>query len=258
MKNFYWNTIGTGKINLVLIHGFGFNSKIWNALLPALSVNFTIHPIDLPGFGENNTLKFMNLKKTAKLLEKNIPNNSILLGWSIGGLIVSKISLLYPKKIKGLISVSSSPCFLMHQNWPGIRAHTLSKLYYELTTNYEETIQNFIDMQPIIYQNYNEEIFNLKKDILSYPKPNTSTLKKGLKILQFSDLRNEIVKLKIPFLRIYGKLDTFVPKEIVKILDIKWPHTKSIIMEKCAHAPFISKKYKFSKIILEFSKSLNC
>lgn len=29
MKKFCWNTIGTGKINIILLSGWGINSKIW-------------------------------------------------------------------------------------------------------------------------------------------------------------------------------------------------------------------------------------
>ncbi|XBC38144.1 MAG: pimeloyl-ACP methyl ester esterase BioH [Buchnera aphidicola (Floraphis choui)] len=256
MKKFYWNTTGTGKTHLILIHGWGFNSKIWNMLLSNLKTNFTIHLVDLPGFGKNNMFQFMNLNNTAKLLEKYIPNNSILLGWSMGGLIVSKIALLYPEKIKALISVASSPCFIMKNNWPGISKHKLSKFYYQLAINYEKTILNFITIQIIHLNHLNEEIYLLKNNILTQPKPNILTLKKGLELLYSSDLRAEITKIKIPFLRIYGDLDTLVPKKIATVLDEKLPKTKSIIINKCAHAPFISNKNEFCSIILNFSKYL--
>ncbi|XBC37627.1 MAG: pimeloyl-ACP methyl ester esterase BioH [Buchnera aphidicola (Meitanaphis microgallis)] len=257
MKKFFWNTIGTGKVHLVLIHGWGFNSKIWNTLLSELNTNFTIHLVDLPGFGKNNALQFMNLKNTAKLLAQYIPKNAILLGWSMGGLIISKMALSYPEKIKGLISVSSSPCFLIRPNWPGISKNTLLKFYCQLVKNYEKTIENFIRIQTINSKYLNKDTNILKKIVLSQPKPRMSTLKKGLELLYSSDLRKEITKIKIPFLRIYGSLDALVPKTIAKILDKKLPNSQSVIINRCTHAPFISDKYKFCSIILKFSKYLN-
>ncbi|XBC44324.1 MAG: pimeloyl-ACP methyl ester esterase BioH [Buchnera aphidicola (Schlechtendalia peitan)] len=257
MKQFHWNTIGTGKIHLVLVHGWGFNSEIWNTLLPELNTHFTIHLVDLPGFGNNHTFPPMNLKNTAKLLEQYIPHNSILLGWSMGGLIVSKIALYYPNKIKGFISVASSPCFITRLHWPGIVTHTLLKFYYQLIMNYKQTITNFIHIQPKNLQTHYKEICILNNNVLSHPKPKLSTLKRGLQILCHSDLRQEMKYIKIPLLRIYGSLDTLVPKSISEILDKQLPNTKSIIIQKCAHAPFISNKYEFSNIILQFSKYLN-
>ncbi|XBC38676.1 MAG: pimeloyl-ACP methyl ester esterase BioH [Buchnera aphidicola (Melaphis rhois)] len=256
MNKFYWRTEGIGKIHLVLIHGWGFNSTIWNIILSKLNIHFRIHLVDLPGFGKNDKFQFLNLKNTAKFLEKYIPNNSILLGWSMGGLIASKIALLYPKKIRGIISVSSSPCFIMHRNWPGISKNTLSKFYDQLILNYNKTIEDFIAMQIINSKCVTQEIQALKNLITSQPSPKISTLKKGLDLLYSSDLRKEIVKLKVPFLRIYGSLDKLVPKEISNLLDQKLPKTQSVIIEHSAHTPFISNKYEFCTIILEFSKYL--
>lgn len=257
MHKLHWNKIGTGKIHLVLIHGWGFNSEIWNILFSELHKNFKIHLVDLPGFGRNHELKFTNLKDTVQLLEKYIPNNSILLGWSMGGLITSKIALYYPKKIIGLINVTSSPCFITRPNWPGISKHQLLKFYYQLTENYQETISNFIKIQNINSKCLNQEIYTLKNLVLSQPKPTISTLKKGLELLYSSDLRKEMTKLNIPILRIYGSLDTLVPKKIATILDQQLPKSQHKIMYQCAHAPFISNKYEFCSIILKFSQNLH-
>ncbi|XBC40714.1 MAG: pimeloyl-ACP methyl ester esterase BioH [Buchnera aphidicola (Nurudea yanoniella)] len=257
MTKFQWITLGNGKENLILIHGWGFNSTIWNILLPKLKINFKIHLVDLPGFGINNQLKFKNLNNTAKFLEKYIPDDSILLGWSMGGLIVNKIAILYPQKVKGIINVASSPCFIKKKNWPGISKKILYKFYYKLNVNYQQTILDFITLQITNSKHFNVKMHILKGLISYQRKPSALTLKKGLKLICSSDLRKEICKIKIPFLRIYGYLDILVPKEISKILDTHSLKTKSIIMRFSSHAPFISETYKFCSIILRFVKNLN-
>ena len=46
----YHKKIGCGP-NLVLLHGFGFHSEIWQELVNHLQTHFTLHLLDLPGFG---------------------------------------------------------------------------------------------------------------------------------------------------------------------------------------------------------------
>ncbi|XBC39194.1 MAG: pimeloyl-ACP methyl ester esterase BioH [Buchnera aphidicola (Nurudea shiraii)] len=257
MNKFHWTVLGNGKFNLILIHGLGFNSNIWHLLLPKLYTNFKIYLVDLPGYGKNTHLKFTNLNNIAKFLAKYIPSSSILLGWSMGGLITHKIAIFCPKKIKGIINVSSSPCFIKHDNWPGISKNILNELYTKLILNYKKTIKDFINIQFLHLKNLDLKIQILKKLVLSYPKPTLSTLKKGLKLLCSSDLRKEISKIKIPYLKIYGAWDVLVPKEIFYILDKENSNTKSIIMKNSSHAPFISEQHKFCFIIHQFSNYIN-
>jgi len=67
------------------------------------------------------------------------------------------------------------------------------------------------------------------------------------------DLRQAMGKLSIPLLRIYGALDGLVPRKIVPILDAMWPESHSKIIEKSAHAPFISHPELFCEQIIQFS-----
>ncbi|AAO27192.1 putative biotin biosynthesis protein [Buchnera aphidicola str. Bp (Baizongia pistaciae)] len=255
-KKLHWKSLGTGTTNLILIHGWGVNSKIWSILVQSqLYQHFKLHFVDLPGFGHSNQLLPMTLNDTAELLSVYIPKNSILLGWSMGGLIASKIALNYPQKIKGIISVCSSPCFIVRPNWPGIPKKIFLKFYNKLNINFDRTISEFITLQS---HNTNYlEIKNLKQQILSQPYPTIYTLKKNLETIFKTDLRTKIKKLKIPMLRIYGSLDTFVPKKIREILDILWPKTKSITIAHASHIPFVSHQKEFYESIINFKNYLN-
>uniref|UniRef100_A0A1A9UKI9 AB hydrolase-1 domain-containing protein n=1 Tax=Glossina austeni TaxID=7395 RepID=A0A1A9UKI9_GLOAU len=55
------------------------------------------------------------------IISHHLPNKSILVGWSLGGLIASQIAIQHPKKFYGLIIISSSPYFCEEKNWPGIK-----------------------------------------------------------------------------------------------------------------------------------------
>lgn len=125
MKNFYWHTIGKGKINIILLSGWGVNSKIWFFIAKELQKFFKVHLIDLPGFGKNKKLHPMKIDQIIKILHHYMPKNSIWMGWSIGGLIVNQFALTYPKDTLSVINVASSPCFIERKNWPGIKKKCL-------------------------------------------------------------------------------------------------------------------------------------
>ncbi|HXK00503.1 MAG TPA: hypothetical protein VNF93_01235, partial [Buchnera sp. (in: enterobacteria)] len=92
-----------------------------------------------------------------------MPKNAIWLGWSLGGLITNLIGLYYPKNIRAIITVASSPCFTIRPGWPGINPEILKNIYNSLNNYYEETIQDFIDSQILNISQPYQYISILKK-----------------------------------------------------------------------------------------------
>lgn len=256
MKNLYFNVVGTGNINLVLLSGWGLDTKIWFSMIEKLNHIFKFYLIDLPGYGKNKNLSLMTIDEIINILHRLIPKKSIWLGWSIGGLIASLFALSHPEYTLAVISVASSPCFIEKEKWPGIKKNTIYYLYKNLKKHYYKTIKNFLNWQIINTKNNIQDLIILKNILYSQSKPNVLTLKNGLEMIFSIDLRLDMMSLKIPVLRIYGALDSLVPKKIAKILDQAWPNTNSIILKHAAHAPFISHEEEFFSILLNFKKTL--
>ncbi|MNJ79619.1 Pimeloyl-[acyl-carrier protein] methyl ester esterase [compost metagenome] len=66
------------------------------------------------------------------------------------------------------------------------------------------------------------------------------------------DLRDELVGLDLPWLRIYGRLDSLVPKAAIPLLDERYPASRSLVLEKASHAPFISHPEPFITLLRQF------
>lgn len=253
MKKFIWKTKGSGNINLVILNGWGINSEIWFFIVQKLSIYFKLHLIDFPGIGINKKIYPNTIQKIIEILNLYMPQNSIYLGWSLGGLIATYFTLLYPNKTLGLIHVNSSPCFIKHKKWPGINKNNLYDIYHNLSNKYYETINNFLFSQIPKEKQNSKDLEILKKKIFQEDHiPSQEILKKGLEILLTLDLRSQISQIKVPFLRIYGSLDTLVPKKISSLIDHMCPNSNSIIIEKAGHIPFISHKKEFCFILLEY------
>ncbi|WP_343192565.1 alpha/beta fold hydrolase [Buchnera aphidicola (Taiwanaphis decaspermi)] len=254
MNKFIYKIIGNGKTNLIMIHGLGFNNKVWYLNIPYLKKNFTLYLIDLPGFGKNKNINFKSLEYVSRLIYNIVPKNSVWLGWSLGGLIVNKIALLYPDYIKALVIVASSPCFVLKKKWPGITIKNINKMFNELKKNTDLYIKKFMLSNVFIYKNENYNFFIKKR--INNKKISYNILKDIKKIFLYEDLRKKKIFFKIPVLRIYGEHDKIIPKSIVKILDKNNKNTYSKIIKHAAHAPFISQPKIFNSIIINFIKNL--
>jgi pimeloyl-[acyl-carrier protein] methyl ester esterase len=105
----YINTLGNGQ-DIVLLHGWGVNSAVFEPLKQALS-EYRVHYVDLPGFGNSDPIEG-DIHDWVAALATQLPDNAIWLGWSLGGLVATQVALTFPTKIKALITVASSPCFM--------------------------------------------------------------------------------------------------------------------------------------------------
>ena len=253
MKQLYWQTIGEGDRHLVLLHGWGLNAGVWHCISERLSAHFCLHLVDLPGYGRSQGYPAMALDEMVAALLPQAPDRAVWLGWSLGGLVASQLALSHPERVAALISVASSPRFSAADDWPGIRPETLTGFQHQLSADFQRTVERFLALQTLGTETARQDARTLKSVVLSQPVPSVDVLNAGLDILHRVDLRQQMVELQRPMLRVYGALDGLVPRKVAALLDTLWPQSTSRIIEKSAHAPFISHPDIFCQQVIDFT-----
>ncbi len=250
MKSLWWQTVGTGNCHLVLLHGWGLNAEVWNTIREELASQFTLHLVDLPGFGRSRGYQALTLEAMAEEVLERAPQNAIWLGWSLGGLVASQIALTHPTRVQALVTVASSPCFSAREEWPGIKPEVLAGFQQQLSDDFQRTVERFLALQTMGTDTARQDARLLKSTVLSLPMPEVSVLNGGLEMLKTVDLRAPLAALAMPHLRIYGYLDGLVPRKIVPLLDALWPDSESLVIPKAAHAPFVSHPAEFCAALI--------
>ena len=226
-------TIGKGP-NLVLLHGWAFNSDIFLNLINKYKNNYCITVIDLPGHGRSPNIDG-DLESWCNEIIKLIPEKSILLGWSLGGLLSTFIANQI--KVNELILVATSPCLVNKKNWKfGIESQVFNQFVKNLKSDSTKTLKRFVSLQ----SNDKSQIYSLHQSIQKYPA-SQSALDIGLKIILNSDLRDTYKAISIPKKSILGSLDTLVP---VKIQDWYVATGSKTHILRSGHLPFLDNDFK--------------
>lgn len=257
MNDIWWQTTGEGNCHLVLLHGWGLNAGVWDGVVSELASHFTLHLVDLPGYGRSRGFGALSLDAMAQLVAEKAPEKAVWLGWSLGGLVASQVALQHPERVLGLVTVASSPCFGADGDWPGIKAEVLSGFQQQLSEDFQRTVERFLALQTMGTESARQDARALKSTVLSLPMPSTDVLNGGLEILKTTDLRLPLAALTMPFIRLYGRLDGLVPRKIVPLLDALWPQSESIVFDKAAHAPFISHPQAFCQPLVALKNRLS-
>ncbi len=108
-----YRVLGQGE-PLVLLHGFGEDSEVWDSIIPSLQENYKLIIPDLPGSGDSTILKkdkvimidFAHCLKA--ILDKEKIKKCTLIGHSMGGYITLAFAEKYPTCLKAFGLFSST------------------------------------------------------------------------------------------------------------------------------------------------------
>lgn len=222
---------------LVLIHGWGFDSRVWEPLLPRLNQRYELYCVDMPGFGLS---PFMEWEEFKRSLLNQLPAQFALAGWSLGGMVATRLLIEEPRRITHLMSIASSPRFIEDSHWPGVPEKNLSLFYDRLMSSPEDVLKEFMILQ----------LPGQKKNIpLS---PTIEGLKMGLNCLLTWDFRDDLHKIQIPVLFVFGRLDAIIPRQTMTVMQVTYPAFKYVMVSKAAHALFISHANVFLETLENF------
>lgn len=246
------NNPDAAKPCLVLLHGWGLNQAVWRGILPLLPADQPVICLDLPGFGWRQSWPNpYTLAALAAELQAEIPAQSLVLGWSLGGLVAQQIAWQAPEKVKALALVASSPCFVTqvdtskNHRWPGMSAEVLAQFASALVQDPVKTIERFLAIQAMGSQSARQDIKSLKEAVMQLPAPAAEALAGGLSILAQSDNRALLSELNCPVAACFGRLDSLVPVSVATELAAILPKATIEIFPSASHAPFISHPTEF-------------
>ena len=138
---------GGDAAELVLLHGWASDSRIWQPLLPRLRQHFHITLIDLPGFGRSvdGPLAIDALIDT---LLPMLPERALYLGWSLGGMIAAELAHRHPARVAGLVRVASNARFVANDEWPAaMSVDTFEAFYREVCEAPDRALRRFLGLQ---------------------------------------------------------------------------------------------------------------
>ena len=244
---------------LALVHGWGMNARVFDALADRLANDFEVHAFDLPGHGGRAALADNSLQAWADDLAAQLPDNTTLLGWSLGGQVAMRAALDHPHRITRLVLLASTPKFVATEDWGrGMALADLEAFGAALKADPQATLLRFLSLQtrgmsghttphglePAVDRSplggQKALLQHLRQTLLAAPVARSEALAGGLAILRDTDLRAELPTLMQPTLVLHGALDTLTPPAAGAWLADTLPAAQYVEFARAAHAPHLS------------------
>ena len=226
---------------LALLHGWGMNARVFDALVALLEDDFEVRALNLPGHGGRAALPLNTLQSWADDLAQQLPANTMLFGWSLGGLVAMRAALDHPARISRLILQSSTPKFVATADWPhGLALADLQAFGIDLMADPHATLLRFMSLQTRGMDGQKMALQQLRQTMFAAPPAHAIALSSGLSILQQADLRDDLSHLAQPTLVLHGALDMLTPPVAGVWLAEALPHARHVAFPRAAHAPHLS------------------
>jgi len=245
--------IGQGP-NLVMLHGWSMHSAVWHDLAEGLEKNFTLHLVDLPGHGQSNWQEGdLELDTLINNLAKLLPEPAYWLGWSLGGLISLAFADKYPEKVRKLVLMAATPCFVKAENWTSAMDAVIFQTFANnLEDNQAETLQRFLLLQARGSEHSRQTIRQLGEQLAIEKPPIAAALTAGLDLLINTDMRKQLSVLQCPVKMILGERDTLIPQDMLLAASELQTHLQTTLLTGAGHAPFIAQPSECQHEIEQF------
>lgn len=231
---------------LVLIHGWAMHGGVFATLAERLQDRHTLYRIDLPGHGlSRDDATPLEFDAVCDAIQSQVPV-APWLGWSLGGMFALHAAVRDPACVPALVVVCASPCFVRGPDWRyGVSAEIFRDFAKGLGEDYRATLDRFVALEAFGSDHAKEEIRELRAELFARGEPAARILIDGLRILESTDQRPLLARLRVPSVWIAGRRDRLVDpramRDTVAMIE-QAGHAPATFaqIEHAGHAPFLT------------------
>jgi pimeloyl-[acyl-carrier protein] methyl ester esterase len=239
---------------LVLLHGWGLSPAVWSSLRPLLADFPEISAPWLPGHGPAELAHGPDLADWTDLLVPDLPDQALMVGWSLGGLIALDLARRHPRKVARLALIGATPRFVAGPDWPhGLAAETVQGFRDGFAADPGATLRRFVALQTVGDARRKAVALALSDALPPLGEEHAPALADGLRLLAETDLRDGLAEIRQPVRLLHGEGDALMPAAAATWLADQFPNGRLTLLTDCGHAPFLSRPADCATLLAGFA-----
>ncbi len=232
---------------MVLLHGWGNDSRIWASVLPRLQQYFDVQTVDLPGFGDSPACG--TWQQALDALGRTLPGRAIVVGWSLGGMLATRYAALHPQRVERLVTVAANGSFTARGEWPAaMDPATFRRFRRQFADDPQRALRQFVALQA---QGDDDERQVARSLRVQQPEPGPGWLT-ALDWLGELDNRESLARLPVRSLHVLGEGDQLVPSAAAADLESLVPGAQVRVLPGAGHAPQVSRPDELVQAIADY------
>lgn len=244
---------GKGKV-IVLLHGFLESIDVFEGLSKALSKNFRVIAIDLPGHGQTPSVGYIHTMELMAQCVKRVMDSLhlkkyLVVGHSMGGYVTLAFAELFPQHVAGFCLFHSTAMPDSEERKKD-RLRVIEIVKQDHTKFVSELIPKLFSSQNIVF--LKKEVAQAKQIAVTTPKEGIVAALRGM---MARPSREQVLKnADCPVLFIIGKNDVILAWENILLLTGLPKKSFNIVLEHSGHMGFYEAPSETCKAIQKFSR----
>ena len=240
---------------LIFLHGLGGDWTRWKAVIDPLSRNYRVIALDLLGFGRSDKPEIEYTERVlAGSLEKFMKDRGIgratIVGNSMGAGVAYGFAVDHPERIERLIIVNGGPtrCTELRKNDDPFILKQTRVIDRESTRKYFEDL---VFDKASITESVLDDLYRSRMKSTRATSSIVRSFVNGHGCLTTDEIR----KIRVPTLFIWGKHDQLSSLDRAKKLHEEIPGSKLELIDDAAHLPHMEQPRKFVDALSTFLAS---
>ena len=254
---FAYRTAGEpAAMPVVFLHGIGGGARAFDPQIAALAARYRAIAWDAPGYGATTLPPTATIAELSLALDRFLDAaeiaNPVLVGHSLGGMLVQDFLARNPTRTRAAVLVATSPAFgRADGDWqkafiasrldPLDAGRTMSDLAVSL-------VAAMVGSQPAA-----EGIGIAIRCMAATPE---ATYRVAVKSLVGFDQRAALAQITVPTLSIAGEVDPNAPADMMRKMAAKIPGGRFVVIPGVGHLPNLERPVEFNQILMSFLASL--
>ncbi|WP_165855456.1 alpha/beta fold hydrolase [Marinobacter sp. JSM 1782161] len=205
----------SGTRPLMLISGWGAPVSMIEPWVDGSTYDVTSVSLDTSSVGPS-----ANVDELADRLMEGRDDRPLLVGWSLGGLVAMAMARRAPDRIRGVITVASTPCFVARDDWPtAMPPDTFDRFRQGLAQNAPRHWRRFLGLMVHGLADDKAARQSLRPWLDAGPQTDDVTLGQTLEWLADTDQRDDWANPVVPTRHLFGERDALVPPACASAFD---------------------------------------
>jgi pimeloyl-ACP methyl ester carboxylesterase len=245
----HYEVLGRGR-PVLFLHGWLGSWRYWFPTMEAAAEQFRTYSFDFWGFGDSrNTTTEESIRnysdQVIRFLDELGIDRVYLVGHSMGGMVAMQTALDYPERVVRLATVGApfdgrSLSWLLKLQYWSLPVYVFAHLPWLRRSMFRFFMGQSDD--PSVQEILNETV-----------KSDSATLQATVRSMMHTDLRPELMRLKVPALIVHGGRDEVVHPNQARLFD-DISLAQPLVMPRSRHFPFFDEQDAFHDYLLSFLK----